>query len=190
MTVAPAPTRPERSPRPRAPGGRAHAYYELTKPTIAVYVVIVAVAAFNIVSALVMVVTDKQADIAILRTLGATPLSIMGIFMVQGSLLGVFGVLLGAVGGVALAINVPTLVQDIETLFAGGHALFVGVGSYAAAFLFSHLGVPPILGVVAAIVVVKVGTTAAAVAALRFPAALAASVELPKVIESMRVHAT
>ncbi|MEZ4416990.1 MAG: heme o synthase [Gemmatimonadota bacterium] len=48
MTVAPAPTRPERSPRPRAPGGRAHAYYELTKPTIAVYVVIVAVAAFYV----------------------------------------------------------------------------------------------------------------------------------------------
>ncbi len=78
---------------------------------------IVAVAAFNIVSTLVMLVTDKQPDIAILRTLGARPGSIMGIFMVQGSLLGVCGVLLGAVGGVALALNVETLVPALEGLF-------------------------------------------------------------------------
>jgi len=62
---------------------------------------IVAVAAFNIVSTLVMVVTDKQADIAILRTLGATPGSILGIFIVQGSFIGIFGTLLGVIGGVA-----------------------------------------------------------------------------------------
>lgn len=78
---------------------------------------IVAVAAFNIVSTLVMVVTDKQADIAILRTLGATPRSIMGVFMVQGSIIGLFGVLLGAVGGVALAVNVETIVPAIEQAF-------------------------------------------------------------------------
>ena len=62
---------------------------------------IVAVAAFNIVSALVMAVTDKQADIAILRTLGARAASIMKIFMVQGALIGVIGTVLGVVGGVA-----------------------------------------------------------------------------------------
>ncbi len=78
---------------------------------------IVAVAAFNIVSALVMVVTDKQADIAILRTLGATPLSIMGIFIVQGITIGLVGTLLGLAGGVALATHVDVAVPFIERLF-------------------------------------------------------------------------
>lgn len=78
---------------------------------------IVAVAAFNIVSTLVMVVTDKQADIAILRTLGITPLSVMGIFMIQGALIGVLGTLLGTVGGIALAGNVETIVPAIERAF-------------------------------------------------------------------------
>ncbi|MEQ6341768.1 MAG: lipoprotein-releasing ABC transporter permease subunit [Gammaproteobacteria bacterium] len=78
---------------------------------------IVAVAAFNIVSMLVMMVADKRADIAILRTLGATPASIMVIFMVQGTLLGMAGTLLGTVGGVSLALNVDTLVPAIERLF-------------------------------------------------------------------------
>lgn len=78
---------------------------------------IVAVAAFNIVSALVMVVTDKQADIAILRTLGATPLSIMGIFIVQGITIGLVGTLLGLAGGVALATHVDVVVPFIERLF-------------------------------------------------------------------------
>ncbi|MDG4555553.1 MAG: lipoprotein-releasing ABC transporter permease subunit [Candidatus Competibacter sp.] len=77
---------------------------------------IVAVAAFNIVSALVMVVTDKQADIAILRTLGATPLSIMGIFIVQGITIGLVGTLLGLAGGVALATHVDVAVPFIERL--------------------------------------------------------------------------
>ncbi len=78
---------------------------------------IVAVAAFNIVSALVMVVTDKQADIAILRTLGATPLSIMGIFIVQGITIGLVGTLLGLIGGVSLATHVDVVVPFIEQLF-------------------------------------------------------------------------
>ncbi len=75
---------------------------------------IVAVAAFNIVSTLVMVVTDKQADIAILRTLGSTPGSIMLIFIIQGTVIGLVGVLLGAVGGVTLALNVDTVVAWLE----------------------------------------------------------------------------
>jgi len=79
---------------------------------------IVAVAAFNIVSTLVMMVTDKESDIAILRTLGTSPASIMGIFIVQGTLIGVIGTLLGTVGGVALALNVETLVPAIEKLFS------------------------------------------------------------------------
>ena len=77
---------------------------------------IVGVAAFNIVSTLVMVVQDKQADIAILRTLGATPRSIMAVFMVQGSIIGFVGTLIGVILGVALALNVPTLVPLLERL--------------------------------------------------------------------------
>ena len=78
---------------------------------------VVAVAAFNIVSTLVMVVTDKQSDIAILRTLGATPRSILIIFLVQGSAIGLIGMILGLLGGVSLALNVETLVPFIENLF-------------------------------------------------------------------------
>jgi len=78
---------------------------------------IVAVAAFNIVSTLVMVVTDKRADIAVLRTLGASPGRIMAIFMVQGTAIGVFGTLLGVVGGVLLGWNVESIVASIESLF-------------------------------------------------------------------------
>ncbi|MBP8294658.1 MAG: lipoprotein-releasing ABC transporter permease subunit [Burkholderiales bacterium] len=77
---------------------------------------IVAVAAFNIVSTLVMVVTDKQADIAILRTLGAPPSSIMKIFMVQGVLIGVIGTVLGVMGGTLLASNLDTVVPALERL--------------------------------------------------------------------------
>ncbi len=77
---------------------------------------IVAVAAFNIVSTLVMAVTDKQSDIAILRTLGASPRSIMGIFMVQGALIGTIGLGLGVIGGVTLALNVDVVVPFIERM--------------------------------------------------------------------------
>jgi lipoprotein-releasing system permease protein len=79
---------------------------------------IIAVAAFNIVSTLVMAVTDKQPDIAILRTLGASPRSIMKIFIVQGTLIGVFGTLLGVVGGVLLAYNVSDVIALVERLFS------------------------------------------------------------------------
>ncbi len=78
---------------------------------------IVLVAAFNIVSMLVMVVTEKQSDIAIMRTLGVSPKSIMGIFMVQGTLIGLVGTLLGAIGGILLASNVGNIIGGIESLF-------------------------------------------------------------------------
>jgi lipoprotein-releasing system permease protein len=78
---------------------------------------IVAVAAFNIVSTLVMVVTDKQSDIAILRTLGASPGTVMGIFVVQGATIGVIGTLLGIIGGILLALNLEQMVQTIEQSF-------------------------------------------------------------------------
>ena len=82
-----------------------------------ILMLIVAVAAFNIVSTLVMAVTDKQADIAILRTLGASPGSIMQIFIVQGALIGVIGMGLGVLGGVLLALNIGTVVPAIEHAF-------------------------------------------------------------------------
>lgn len=83
---------------------------------------IVAVAAFNIVSTLVMVVTDKKADIAILRTLGLSPNKVMGIFFIQGVTSGVIGTLVGGVLGVLTALNVSTLVPFIEGLI--GFQLF------------------------------------------------------------------
>lgn len=79
---------------------------------------IVAVAAFNIVSTLVMVVTDKRSDIAILRTLGVSPGGILGVFIVQGAAIGVAGTLLGVVGGVLLALNVEPIVAWIERTFS------------------------------------------------------------------------
>jgi len=83
---------------------------------------IVAVAAFNLVSTLVMTVTDKLADIAIMRTLGATPASVMFIFMIQGSLVGVIGTFLGFVGGTLVALNIDVIVPFIEKLL-GAHFL-------------------------------------------------------------------
>ncbi|MEQ9726139.1 lipoprotein-releasing ABC transporter permease subunit [Pseudomonas sp. WHRI 8822A] len=81
---------------------------------------IVAVAAFNIIATLIMVVADKGADIAILRTLGATPRQIMGIFMVQGTVIGVIGTLIGGVLGVLAALNVSELVGWLERV-SGQH---------------------------------------------------------------------
>jgi lipoprotein-releasing system permease protein len=77
---------------------------------------IVAVAAFNLVSTLVMTVTDKRADIAILRTLGASPQSIMGVFMLQGALVGIIGTGAGLLLGLGVAFNIDTLVPALEHL--------------------------------------------------------------------------
>lgn len=86
-----------------------------------IFSLIVAVAAFNIVSTLVMVVHDKQAAIAILRTLGSTPRSIMLIFMVQGTLIGAIGTLAGAAGGIALSLSLETLASVFQAI--SGHQL-------------------------------------------------------------------
>lgn len=82
-----------------------------------ILMLIVAVAAFNLVSTLVMVVTDKQADIAILRTLGMSPGNIMSVFVYQGTIIGFIGTVLGLIGGIALALNVSSIVSAIEGLF-------------------------------------------------------------------------
>ena len=97
---------------------------------------IVAVAAFNIVSTLVMAVTDKRADIAIMRTFGASPRSIMAIFMVQGALIGIIGTLIGAVVGVIIALNIDTIIPFIEHLF---HVQFLAKDVYYISDLPSKL---------------------------------------------------
>ena len=101
-----------------------------------ILLLLVAVAAFNLVSTLVMVVTDKQADIAILRTLGATPRTILAIFMVQGTVVGFVGTLLGLIGGVILALNVTALVNWIQRVF---HVQLMSSNVYYVNFLPSQL---------------------------------------------------
>ncbi|MFT5988183.1 MAG: lipoprotein-releasing system permease protein [Marinobacter psychrophilus] len=97
---------------------------------------IVAVAAFNIVSTLVMVVTDKTADIAILRTMGATPSRIMRIFMVQGAVIGIFGTLVGTVLGILGALNISAFISWLEV--ALGHQ-FLSADVYFISYLPSQL---------------------------------------------------
>lgn len=82
-----------------------------------VLLLIIAVAAFNIVSTLVMIVTDKQSDVAILRTLGMSPASVMKVFMVQGSFIGIVGTIIGSIVGVITALNVETIIPAMETFF-------------------------------------------------------------------------
>ena len=77
---------------------------------------IIAVAVFNIVSTLVMMVTDKQSDIAILRTLGLSPRGVMAIFLVQGTFIGIIGTILGIGGGIALSLNVDTIMSSLENV--------------------------------------------------------------------------
>jgi lipoprotein-releasing system permease protein len=97
---------------------------------------IVAVAAFNIVSTLVMAVTDKRADIAIMRTFGASPRSIMAIFIVQGSLIGVIGTVVGAFFGVLISLNIETIVPFIERMLG---IQFLAKDVYYISELPSHL---------------------------------------------------
>jgi lipoprotein-releasing system permease protein len=101
-----------------------------------ILLLMVAVSAFNIVSTLIMVVTDKRSDIAILKTQGLTSASVMGIFMVLGTVIGLFGTLLGVICGVLLALNVPNLVSSIETLF---HVKFLNAQIYYISELPSEL---------------------------------------------------
>ena len=100
---------------------------------------IVAVAAFNHVTTLVMTVTDKQADIAILRTLGASPRSIMAIFMVQGASAGIAGTVGGVVFGLLVAFNIPSIVPFIEHLL---HTTFLP----ASVYLIDHMPSDPQAG--------------------------------------------
>ena len=101
-----------------------------------ILMLIVAVAAFNIVSTLVMAVTDKRADIAIMRTLGASPKSIMQIFIIQGVLIGIIGTFFGAILGIVIALNIDTIIPFIENLF---HVQFLSKEVYYISELPSKL---------------------------------------------------
>ncbi len=101
-----------------------------------ILLLIVTVAMFNVVSTLVVVVTEKRADIAILRTLGASPRSIMGIFLAHGSVVGIVGTLVGTGCGILLALNVETIVHGIEHLF---HTAFISPDVYFISELPSDL---------------------------------------------------
>jgi lipoprotein-releasing system permease protein len=91
---------------------------QITKSILfVILLMVIAVAAFNIVSTLVMVVKDKRADIAILRTVGATPASILRVFVTQGTIIGVVGTLAGVAGGVLLSLNLESIVQFMEATF-------------------------------------------------------------------------
>jgi lipoprotein-releasing system permease protein len=82
-----------------------------------ILLLVIAIAAFNLVSSLMMVVTDKTSEIAILRTIGTRPTMIMNIFMMQGLIIGAVGTLLGLVGGVILSLNTTAIVSFIQKLF-------------------------------------------------------------------------
>ena len=113
---------------------------------------IVAVAAFNIISTLVMVVNDKKGDIAILRTLGATPGTIMAIFMVQGTVIGVVGTAIGAVVGILAALNVSSAISALEGLI--GHK-FLNADVYFIDYLPSQLQAQDVLMVCGAALVLS-----------------------------------
>lgn len=107
-----------------------------------ILLMIVAVATFNLVSTLVMVVNEKQSDIAILRTFGATPRTIMSIFMVQGGLIGVFGTLIGVIGGLLLAHNATAIVNTIQTVF---HVQLISSDVYFVNYLPSDIQWPDVI---------------------------------------------
>lgn len=111
-----------------------------------ILLLMVAVAAFNIVSTLIMVVTDKRTDIAILKTQGLTSASVMGIFMVLGTIIGVIGTVVGVIGGVLLSLNAADIVKAIEETF---HIKFLDAKVYYISDLPSELIWTDVYGIAA-----------------------------------------
>ena len=128
---------------------------------------IVRVAAFNIVSMMVMVVTEKQSDIAILRTLGSSSPSIMKIFIVQGAVIGVIGVIMGVLLGILLALNIESIVAVIEQAFGWQ---FIDADLYYISKLPSDLHWGDV-------VFISIGAFIIALAATLYPALRAARVQ-------------
>ena len=121
-----------------------------------ILLLIIAVAAFNLVSMLMMVVNEKESDIAILRTFGATPGLIMTIFIVQGGLIGILGTLLGVIGGIALAWNVTEIVNLIQQVF---NVQFLSSNIYFVNYLPSKIEVGDILNICVASLILSLVAT-------------------------------
>jgi lipoprotein-releasing system permease protein len=134
---------------------------------------IVAVAAFNLVSTLVMVVNEKQADIAILRTFGATPRMILGIFIVQGGLVGVIGTFMGVFGGLLLAWNVTSIVDAIQHVF---HVQLLSSSVYFVNYLPSQV-------ILSDVLTISVGSLLLSLLATLYPAWRASKLDP---VESLR----
>jgi lipoprotein-releasing system permease protein len=143
---------------------------EITKRILFVILsLVVAVAAFNVVSTMVMVVKDKRRDIAILRTLGASPRSILAVFVVQGSLIGMLGIAAGVLCGVLIAVNLQGLVHDLERLVG---FKFLNARVYFMSDLPAHVRLSDVLQVCAiAFVLACVSTLYPARRAARLPPA-------------------
>ncbi len=121
-----------------------------------ILLLLVAIAAFNLVSGLVMLVNDKQSDIAILRTFGATPKMILSIFVIQGFALGLFGTLLGLFGGIILSLNVTRLVNLIQQVF---HVQLLTSGVYFVNYLPSQLQFSDVFHISVAAVIMSLVAT-------------------------------
>jgi lipoprotein-releasing system permease protein len=121
-----------------------------------IVLLIIAVAAFNIVSSLMMAVKDKNSDIAILRTLGASPGGITKIFLIQGTMIGALGTVLGLVGGIALASNVEIVVPFLENLFG---IKFLSKDVYYISDLPSELQTPDVVATAAVAFVLTILAT-------------------------------
>jgi len=130
---------------------------QITKSILfVILLLVVAVAAFNIVSTLVMVVKDKQADIAILRTIGARPASILRIFVTQGSVIGVVGTLAGVLFGILLAVNLESIVGSLEAVFG---IKFLAADVYFISDLPAELHIADIVRVATIAIVLALGST-------------------------------
>ena len=121
-----------------------------------ILLLIIAVAAFNLVSTLVMVVNEKSADIAILRTLGATPKTIMGIFIVQGAVIGIVGTALGVAAGVILSLNITALADALQRVF---HIQLVSSSVYIVDYLPSHIQISDVVEIAAAALILSLLAT-------------------------------
>lgn len=130
---------------------------QITKSILfVILLMVVAVAAFNIVSTLVMVVKDKQSDIAILRTIGTKPFSILKIFITQGSIVGIAGTALGVIGGVAIALNLESIVGFFETIFG---IKFLAADVYFISDLPSELKIGDVVRIAAIALVLALVST-------------------------------
>jgi len=130
---------------------------QITKSILfVILLMVIAVAAFNIVSTLVMVVKDKQSDIAILRTIGTKPSSILKIFVTQGSIVGITGTLLGVIGGVVIALNLESIVGFFETVFG---IKFLAADVYFISDLPSELKIGDVVRIAAIALVLALVST-------------------------------